>query len=132
MPQNDPEVIDVRPEEQLDVARIEPYLRERLPRANGAFSLRQFGGGHANLTYLVAFGDDEYVLRRPPLGPVPERSHDMRREHAVLSQLYPAFPLAPRSYLLCTDRSVSDVDFVVENLAELLAVNADPARQRAS
>ena len=30
--------------------------------------MQQFGGGHANLTYLVAFGDQEYVLRRPPLG----------------------------------------------------------------
>src|SRR5580698_885988 len=78
VPLDDPEVIDVRPEEQLDIARVEPYLREHLPHASGKFSLRQFGGGHANLTYLVAFGDDEYVLRRPPLGPVPERSHDMR------------------------------------------------------
>ena len=124
MPLGDPEVIDVRPEEQLDVARIEPYLREHLPRTNGAFSLRQFGGGHANLTYLVAFGEDEYVLRRPPLGPVPERAHDMRREHAVLSRLYRAFPLAPRSYQLCTDRNVSDVDFVIEERKRGIAIDA--------
>lgn len=125
MSQNDPEVIDVRPEERLDVARIEPYLRAHLPSASGAFSLRQFGGGHANLTYLVTFGDAEYVLRRPPLGPVPERSHDMRREHAVLSQLYRAFPLAPRSFVLCTDREVSDVDFVVEERKHGIAIRRD-------
>jgi aminoglycoside phosphotransferase (APT) family kinase protein len=131
VPPDDPEVIEVRPEERLDVARIEPYLREHLPHASGAFSLRQFGGGHANLTYLVSFGGDEYVLRRPPLGPVPERSHDMRREHAVLSQLYQAFPLAPRSYQLCTDRSVSDVDFVVEERKRGIAIRRDlPERFR--
>jgi aminoglycoside phosphotransferase (APT) family kinase protein len=131
MPLDDPEVIDVRPEEHLDVARIEPYLREHLPKASGAFSLRQFGGGHANLTYRVAFGDDEYVLRRPPLGPVPESAHDMRREHAVLSQLYRAFALAPRSYLLCTDRDVCDVDFVVEERKRGIAIRRDlPERFR--
>jgi aminoglycoside phosphotransferase (APT) family kinase protein len=125
VPLDDPEVIDVRAEEQLDVARIEPYLREHLPQTNGVFSLRQFGGGHANLTYLVTFGESEYVLRRPPLGPVPESAHDMRREHAVLSKLYQAFPIAPRSFLLCTERAVCDVDFVVEERKRGIAIRRD-------
>src|SRR5256885_9467311 len=43
----------------------------------------QFGGGKANLTYLIQFGDQEFVLRRPPLGPIPPGAHDMRREHRV-------------------------------------------------
>ena len=66
----DCEVIEVRADERLDTARLEPYLRERLTETNGPFELAQFGGGHANLTYLIRFGTDEYVLRRPPLGPV--------------------------------------------------------------
>jgi aminoglycoside phosphotransferase (APT) family kinase protein len=131
VPLDDPEVIDVRPEERLNVARIEPYLRANLPQTDGPFSLRQFGGGHANLTYLIAFGDREYVLRRPPLGPVPERSHDMRREHTVLSRLYRVFPIAPQSYALCTDRDVCDVDFVVEERKHGIAVRRDlPERFR--
>ncbi|MBV8643040.1 MAG: phosphotransferase, partial [Candidatus Eremiobacteraeota bacterium] len=85
------DTIDVRPEEQLDVARLEPYLREHLPGAQGPFTLRQFGGGHANLTYLVRFGEHEYVVRRPPLGPVPPGAHDMRREYRVLSTLHAGF-----------------------------------------
>ena len=121
----DPEVIDVRPEERLDVARLEPYLREHLSDARGPFELRQFGGGHANLTYLVCFGEREYVLRRPPLGPVPERSHDMKREHAVLSKLYASFPLAPRSFHLCTDHDVIGSDFVIEERKEGIAIRRD-------
>jgi aminoglycoside phosphotransferase (APT) family kinase protein len=121
----DPEVIAVRDEERLDVAQLEPYLRERLPETGGAFSLHQFGGGHANLTYLVSFGDAEYVLRRPPLGPVAASAHDMRREHSVLSQLYRAFPIAPRSYLLCTDHSVIGSDFVIEERKTGIAVRRD-------
>ncbi len=107
------DTIDVRSEERLEVARLEPYLRANLPDTDGPFTLRQFGGGHANLTYLVRFGEREYVLRRPPLGPVPPGAHDMRREHRVLSVLWRGFPLAPRSFLLCTDPAIIGADFFV-------------------
>jgi aminoglycoside phosphotransferase (APT) family kinase protein len=122
---DDPEVIDVRAEERLATSELEPYLREHLEHADGAFALRQFGGGHANLTYLVRFGEREYVLRRPPLGPVPAHAHDMRREHAVLSKLYAAYPLAPRSHLLCTDHAIVGSDFVVEERKHGIAIRRD-------
>ena len=85
------ETIDERADERLDTARLVPYLRERLG-VSGNLTIRQFGGGKANLTYLIRFGDREYVLRRPPLGPIPPGAHDMRREHRVLSVLYRALP----------------------------------------
>ncbi len=107
------DTIEVRPEERLDPARLEPYLREHLPGAEGPLEIRQFGGGHANLTYLVRFGEREYVLRRPPLGPVARGAHDMRREHRVLSTLHAGYPLAPQSYLLCTDHAIIGADFFV-------------------
>jgi aminoglycoside phosphotransferase (APT) family kinase protein len=125
MMHDDPEVIDVRAEERLDTGKLEPYLREHLPQTTGDFAIRQFGGGHANLTYLVRFGDAEYVLRRPPLGPVPERAHDMRREHAVLSKLYAIFALAPRSYHLCTDHAIVGADFVIEERKHGIAMRRD-------
>jgi len=107
------DTIDVRPGEALTSPALEPYLRAHLPAANGAYSVRQFGGGHANLTYLVRFGELEYVLRRPPHGPLPVGAHDMRREYTVLSNLHRSFAHAPRAFVLCTDRNVFDVDFVV-------------------
>src|SRR5262249_13183421 len=64
------ELIDERPDERLDTARLEPWLRAHLPGADGPLSVRQFGGGKANLTYLIRFGSNEFVLRRPPLGPI--------------------------------------------------------------
>ena len=112
-PFDDPETIEVRPEEQLDTTRLEPYLREQLEGADGPLAIRQFGGGHANLTYLVRFGAREWVLRRPPLGPLARGAHDMRREHRVLSTLYQGYPLAPRSFLLCTDHTIIGADFFV-------------------
>jgi aminoglycoside phosphotransferase (APT) family kinase protein len=108
------ELIAQRPEERLDTANLEPYLRERLPGAEGVLSVAQFHGGKANLTYLLRFGQTEFVLRRPPLGPIPPGAHDMRREHRVLSVLHRRFPLAPRSLLLCEDESVIGAVFIVE------------------
>ncbi len=109
----DPETIAVRADEQLDVSRLEPYLRERLPETEGPLAIAQFGGGHANLTYLVAFGDHEYVLRRPPMGPIAPSAHDMKREHKVQANLYKAFPLAPRSFLFCDDLDIIGAEFHV-------------------
>jgi aminoglycoside phosphotransferase (APT) family kinase protein len=111
------ELIDVRAEEGFDEARLAEYLRGRLEGADAPLAVRQFGGGHANLTYCLRFGEGdaavEYVLRRPPLGPVAARSHDMRREYRALSRLWQAFPLAPRAYLYCDDPSIIGADFLV-------------------
>ena len=108
------ELIDERPDERLDTARLESYLRAHLEGAEGPLSVRQFNGGKANLTYLIRFGSNEFVLRRPPLGPIPPGAHDMRREHRVLSVLHRRFPLAPRSLLLCEDESIIGALFLVE------------------
>src|SRR6202158_1273130 len=108
------ELIDERPDERLDTRRLEPYLRAHLDGAEGPLSVRQFGGGKANLTYLICFGTQEFVLRRPPLGPIPPGAHDMRREHRVLSVLHRCYPPAPRSLLLCEDESIIGAVFIVE------------------
>ena len=110
---SDPELIPPRADEPLDATLLAPYLRERLRTTEGPLGIAQFGGGHANLTYLLRFGSSEYVLRRPPLGPVAPGAHDMQREFRVLSRLYRHFPLAPRSYLYCDDTSIIGSPFQV-------------------
>jgi aminoglycoside phosphotransferase (APT) family kinase protein len=111
------DVIEVRPDERFDEARVAAYLAGKLPGSDRPLSVQQFGGGHANLTYLLRYGDGpdavEYVLRRPPLGPVAPGSHDMAREHRALSVLWKAFPLAPRSYVFCDDPAVLGAPFFV-------------------
>src|SRR5207247_10589409 len=72
----------------------------RLPNTDGPLEVVQFAGGHANLTYLLRFGTQEYVLRRPPSGPVAPGAYDMAREFRALSALWPVFPPAPRPFLL--------------------------------
>ena len=121
----DPELRETRADERLPLERLEPYLRAHLPRAEGGIGVLQFGGGHANLTYMITIGADEWVLRRPPLGPVAPGAHDMKREHRVLSGLYEAFPLAPRSFLLCEDHSIIGADFQIMERRRGMAIRAE-------
>ena len=107
------DVAPVRPDEQLDASIVADYLRGRLPASDRPLEILQFPGGHANLTYLLRFGDREYVLRRPPLGPIAPRAHDMVREYRALAAIGPFFPPAPRVYVLCEDPAVIGVPFFV-------------------
>ena len=65
------------------------------------------------------------MLRRPPLGKIAPSSHDMKREHRILSRLYKAFPLAPRSYLLCTDPGVIGAEFHVMERRHGIAIRSE-------
>jgi aminoglycoside phosphotransferase (APT) family kinase protein len=99
--------------EQLDLTRLEPYLRAHLPRADGPFAVAQFPQGFSNLTYLVRLGDLEYVLRRPPFGNQVKSAHDMAREYRVLSRLAKVYPPAPMPYCYCDDETILGAPFYV-------------------
>ncbi len=103
---------EIREGEQLDWNKLEEYLRSQLDHLSGDFSVQQFHGGHANLTYLIQFGAEEYVLRRPPFGKLAPGTHSMKREYRVLSRLYEFYPRAPRAYHLCEDPEIVGAEFV--------------------
>lgn len=116
----------VRASEQLDWETLADYLRREL-KLDGPMTVSQFAGGHSNLTYDLAFGGFELVLRRPPFGPVPPRAHDMAREYRVLAAVHPHFPLAPRPYLLCEDTTViGSVFYVMERRRGLVVRTTEP------
>jgi aminoglycoside phosphotransferase (APT) family kinase protein len=103
----------VREGEQIDAQALAAYLRGKLEGVEAELTVRQFPGGHSNLTYLLEAGGREYVLRRPPLGPVAPKAHDMAREYNVLGAVHPFFPQAPRVFLLCDDPAVIGAIFFV-------------------
>jgi len=108
-----PETITIRPDEEFDHQRLAGYLRGKLPGSDQSLAVRQFSGGHANLTYLLQYGATEYVLRRPPLGPVAPSSHDMGREYRTLSNLYKGYPPAPRAFVYCEDPAIIGAPFFI-------------------
>lgn len=108
------DTINVRPGEELDKAKLLQFLKaniEGLPE--GGLEIRQFGAGHSNLTYALSIGSWEAVLRRPPLGPVAPKAHDMEREFNILSSLHSVFPAAPKPFVFSQDLSVVGSPFFV-------------------
>ncbi|MGH9765515.1 MAG: phosphotransferase family protein, partial [Blastocatellia bacterium] len=109
----------IRAGEELNSAALSGYLSERLPDLmpgqsydrSAPIEIEQFPGGHSNLTYMVRVGGHDFVLRRPPFGPVAPTAHDMPREYRLLAAIHPHFTLAPRPYLLCGDQSIIGAPF---------------------
>ena len=126
----------IRAGEELDFNSLEKYLRERLPELNlnnqieqPGMRIEQFPGGHSNLTYLVRLGQQEFVLRRPPFGPVAPTAHDMPREYRLLSLIHPVFDLAPMPYLLCEDTSIIGVPFYLMERRRGLVIRRDMPKE---
>ena len=125
----------VRASEQLDWESLAAYLRALLPGVAGVsfddadapLEVEQFPGGHSNLTYLLRLGREEFVMRRPPFGPVAPKAHDMAREFRILRALHPVFPLAPRAVLLCEDAQVvGSVFYLMERRRGLVVRGEEP------
>ena len=108
------DTIAVRVGENFDLAKVEHYLRDHIENiGDGTLQVSQFPSGASNLTYLLQIGDWEGVLRRPPLGPVPPKAHDMKRECGLLQHINPVFPLAPKPYISCDDPDIIGAPFYV-------------------
>lgn len=108
------DTIAVRSGEELHVEKLAAFIRgaiEDLPE--GELQIRQFGAGHSNLTYELEIGKWEAVLRRPPLGPVAAKAHDMEREFNVLSALHPVYPTAPKPLVFSDDVSIVGSPFFI-------------------
>ena len=108
------ETIKVREGEGFDAGAVEEVLREKIGGLpEGRLEVEQFPSGASNLTYLLRIGDWEGVLRRPPMGPIPPKAHDMGRESGILSKLNAAYPLAPKPYFFTDDEAVIGAPFYV-------------------
>ncbi len=102
-----PEITPMRDGEVLDLERLSAYIRANRPDLmDGTLDVKQFAAGRSNLTYLITSGANQFVLRRPPLGPVAPRAHDMVREFRWMEAIHPEFSWAPEPILVCQDSSV--------------------------
>lgn len=107
------DTIAVRVGEELNYEQVEQFLREHFTLPNQPIEIEQFGSGHSNLTYLIKCGVMEFVLRRPPLGPVVAKGHDMQREFTILSSLHPFFHAVPKAYEFSDDLTVVGSPFLL-------------------
>ena len=129
----------VRDEDALDLSRVDAFLKQHVDGLEGTPTLAQFPGGASNLTYLIAYGERELVLRRPPAGAKAKSAHDMLCEAQVMAALKPHYPYVPAILASCNDSSVIGHDFYVmqrlrgsilrRELPSELGLDADGVRQ---
>jgi aminoglycoside phosphotransferase (APT) family kinase protein len=113
--------------EELDDVKLNSYLKEKTPFSQYYDNLEilQFPSGFSNLTYLVRFGDREFVLRKPPFGANIKGGHDMHREYRILSALQASYSKVPKAIVYCDDPSVIGSPFYVMERVKGLILRAN-------
>ncbi len=103
----------VRKGEELDIAKVDAFIKAHLPGLTGTPEVRQFPAGASNLTYLLHYPDRDLILRRPPFGHKAKSAHDMLREAAIVSALKPVYPYVPTVVATCGDPAIMAADFYI-------------------
>jgi aminoglycoside phosphotransferase (APT) family kinase protein len=102
-----------------DVAAVEAWIAANVTGLRPPLKWTRLEGGHSNLTYRV---DDAQgrsaVIRRPPLGELLPKAHDMAREWALISALGPTPVPVPAALGFCDDVSVTGARFYVMGLVD--------------
>ncbi|MEX0605485.1 MAG: phosphotransferase family protein [Marinobacter sp.] len=107
------QAVDIREGEELDALAVDQFMKQAMPGLPGEASIRQYPGGASNLTYQVDYGNQSFVLRRPPVGKIAKSAHDMLREARVMKALKPVYPYVPEIIAICDDHEVLGCDFYV-------------------
>jgi aminoglycoside phosphotransferase (APT) family kinase protein len=97
-----------------DVAAVEDWIARSVPALRLPLKWTRLEGGHSNLTYRLDDADGKVaVIRRPPLGELLPKAHDMAREWALISALGPTPVPVPAALGFCDDPQVTGARFYV-------------------
>ncbi|HQZ17938.1 MAG TPA: phosphotransferase family protein, partial [Vicinamibacteria bacterium] len=118
----------MRAGEVLDVAKVEAWLKGRVPGLAGVPVVTQYSGGASNWTYRLRYESHDLVLRRPPEGTKAKSAHDMGREYRIQSALRPVFPFVPEMIAFCDDPSVIGCEFYVMRRLDGTILRRNPPR----
>ena len=97
-----------------DIPAVEAWLRTHVPDLAPPLTWTRLEGGHSNLTCLLEDRNGrKAVIRRPPMGELLPKAHDMGREWALISALGPTPVPVPKAYGFCEDPAVTGAHFYV-------------------
>src|SRR5579864_8701820 len=97
-----------------DVPAVEAWIEQHIAQPSPPFRWTKLEGGHSNLTYLLEdCSGRRAVIRRPPLGELLPKAHDMAREWALISALGPTAVPVPAALGFCDDVAVTGARFYV-------------------
>lgn len=97
-----------------DIPSVEAWLKYHVPHLTHPLRWTKLEGGHSNLTYLLEDArGQKAVIRRPPLGELLPKAHDMAREWAVISALSKTKVPVPKAFGFCDDVAITGARFYV-------------------
>ena len=103
----------------IEVDAVESWIAARVPELAPPFRWLRLEGGHSNLTYQIQDAAERYaVVRRPPLGQLLPKAHDMGREFVIISALAPTPVPVARPLAFCDDPAVTGAPFYVMERVE--------------
>lgn len=110
---------------------VEAWLAAHVPTLRQPLRWTRLEGGHSNLTYLLEDADGQRaVIRRPPMGELLPKAHDMGREWALISALGATPVPVPKALGFCEDPAVTGAHFyVMGHIDGHPLYNADDARR---
>jgi aminoglycoside phosphotransferase (APT) family kinase protein len=105
--------------EGFEIPAVEAWIDANVEGLSPSFEWTRLEGGHSNLTYLLQDSQGrKAVIRRPPLGELLPKAHDMQREWSVISSLAPTgFPV-PAAFGFCDDKDVTGAFFYLMGFVE--------------
>lgn len=115
----------------INAPAVERWFGSNIPSCRPPLRFGLIASGQSNLTFRI---DDAagkaFVLRRPPLGTLPPRAHDVAREYRILAALALSAVPVPAILGVCTDRTVNGADFYVMDWVDGTIVDSISQAQR--
>ncbi len=111
-------------EELVDVAALERFVNEHVPGERGPISVEKHVAGFSNETFYVTRGEERWVLRRPPRGPLLPTAHDVLREYRYIAALY-GRARVPRPVAVCEEASVIGAPFYLMERLEGAVIRSE-------
>jgi aminoglycoside phosphotransferase (APT) family kinase protein len=101
---------DAKVQSLVDLEALEGFINANVPGPKGTVTVDKHTAGFSNETFYVSRGDERWVMRRPPAGPLLPTAHDVVREYRFISALY-GKARVPRPVISCEDASVIGAPF---------------------
>lgn len=101
------------------VPAVETWIKSHVPALTPPLTWTRLEGGHSNLTYRL---EDQFgvraVIRRPPMGELLPKAHDMSREWSVISALGKTGVPVPAALGFCEDLTVTGAHFYLMGMVD--------------
>lgn len=113
---------EVSEAQRFDVQNLERFLSRKLEGFGSRLQVRQIQGGASNPTFFLQAetpdGEQRFVLRKKPPGPLLASAHQVDREHRVMQALAQTDVPVPRMRLYCGDPEIIGTQFYVMEYLE--------------